>query len=95
MLAVELSLNYYDRPVSMWVQVTQTKMNPPKLTILLSLAALWSTSFNLLVNAAEQNSHFYRPEIKATLKNGKVLLFPPELRLGTLAAELNYPSRQK
>lgn len=68
----------------MWVQVTQTKMNPPKLTILLSLAALWSTSFNLLVNAAEQNSHFYRPEIKATLKNGKVLLFPPELRLGTL-----------
>ena len=84
MLAIELSLNYYHRPVSMWELVTQTKMNPTKLTIFLTLAALCSSSFNLRGNAAEPNSHFYRPEIKAALKNGKVLLFPTEQRLGTL-----------
>lgn len=34
--------------------------------------------------ASAQTSSFYHPEIKAKLKNGKVLLFPSGLRLGTL-----------
>jgi len=52
--------------------------------ILLSLCLIGLTSGNDGGNASAQTSSFYHPEIKAKLKNGKVLLFPLGLRLGTL-----------
>lgn len=61
-------------------------MNSHKLNILLSCAMLWSTSVNRPTAAVEHNKTgcFYHPEIKAKVKGGKVLVFPPDLRLGTL-----------
>jgi len=46
-------------------------------------------------NASAQTSSFYHPEIKAKLKNGKVLLFPLGLRLGTLQSARQAGQRGK
>ncbi|MBP9089488.1 hypothetical protein KBI23_00565 [bacterium] len=63
---------------------TPTRIIRPRLNIVLALSLLWSTMPDLSTRAAEQSRLFYHPEIKAKLKDGKVLLFPPNLRLGTL-----------
>ena len=63
--------------------------------ILLSLCLIGLSSGKEGSGASAQTSSFYHPEIKAKLKNGKVLLFPSGLRLGTLQSTRQGDQRGK